>query len=299
MKICLSPNFSAFKSLNIQQTNFPMPLIPQADRFERTKIGLAGENSATKILDHFKKIDMEEYDRLSEDEKQILRAEFATWEPKEQKDLCDNLTVAKFLKQRYDKSYGRGNYVYVSIGRSCNTIARALEYLGVETKNIPISGLHDKNGETTNETVARMLENPGFEAYLNYFRQIGIDKKSVATSKKSYIFQDYTSGGRSLLAFSKFIKSEEVGLDLSNVHIESINDATKSMWREDTGAQFNYSDFMKNTIYKSTLKRYSTVCEMPWQKMGEVRNAVYPNFKPSNEAKLFDFITIDKIRHEN
>ena len=93
---------------------------------------------AQSIFSKTKKFTINDYKRLSPFAISLLRSSCPEEIKKAAKDSVD---TGLFLKQHLDKKYGEGKYVFCCIGTSPSGIARVFEFIGVETKYLPISSL--------------------------------------------------------------------------------------------------------------------------------------------------------------
>lgn len=248
------------------------------------------QNAKKPPLSKFSKFDVEEYKSLGWFEKRKIRKELDSLKGAEK---IANLTTAaaEILKEEYDKKYGEGNYVYISIGRSCSSVAKALEYMGIESKIAPMSRLMEIEIDKK-----KFLENEGLDKYIDFLHNMGLSPKEVKNSGKHYIFQDYTSSGKSLRAFEELMRSEKVGLDLENVHFESINEKLFEITQQ---YKPRYPDFNEQAFIRSlsfcNCKKYSVIGKLDYWHMGDVLESLHPIFKISEDAKVFNFALMDRL----
>lgn len=160
---------------------------------------------------------------------------FLTWRETENMDDAanENITIAMSLKKFLDEKYGKDKYVFVSIGTSPAPIARVFEFMGVETKYIPVSGLSNiKN-------IQEITENPYFENYKKFIEEQGIEKETIKKGDKTYIFYDYTNTGASLNVF-KDLMLNGLKLPEGQVDFRSLSKDITSL--KDKIGQKNYCD---------------------------------------------------------
>ncbi len=140
------------------------------------------------------KISISEYKKLSKIEKEKI------------KKNCNKLEIAAakanaelgiILKNKLDKDYGKDNYVFISIGRSPALIARAMEFMGVEVKYLPISKLR---GMSKYDIPMGFSGLEYFEGYKDYLREQNILGRD---DDKKLLFYDYTFSRKSLKIFAK------------------------------------------------------------------------------------------------
>lgn len=268
---------------NFNRSQILAPL--NKDTFERTT-SFKGIGECTRLL-------QKKYDDLTEDEKKYLRSELETFN---YGAVEDTLQASKIVKKVYDTKYGENNWEYISIGRSCSTIALALSKQGVKTYSIPISGLTMgiKDGKD-------LAKSKGFEDYREYIYNLGLSPEKVANSGKTYIFQDYCESGISMRIFEQFIRSEEMGLDKENIVFEGINDVLLNS--KDEQLKWGIDNFSPALFLQSRLgaqysalglKKFSPTPKLYFKDLYEIKTV-----KPEGifaTTKLFEFGLEDKIR---
>lgn len=229
-----------------------------ADTFERQSD--IQEKALAKINDFTK----EEYESLTEDEKAALRMslkkEFKINDLKNDVEL--HQYAAEAIKQVFDKQFGEGKYVAVPIGRSLSSIANLLAMkIGKENvKTIPMSNMGKFYVyQNTQECYDKQIENfkslNGFESFKNYLKSIGLSKKEIENSKKSYVLLDYCASGMSLMAAHAILTSDEfLGNEKRNISIASMADITSTI-NEKTGL----GDKIDSKLFHGDFKEYSTI----------------------------------------
>ena len=88
-----------------------------------------------------------------------------------------SVDIALDLKDYLDKTYGANNYVFCCIGTSPAGVARVFEFMGVETKYLPISGL-------THVCDFEYYRNL-YPDYLAFLSEQGLTKEKMEKSKKN------------------------------------------------------------------------------------------------------------------
>lgn len=207
------------------------------------------------------------------------------------KELADNcVTSAKYIQEHYDKAYGKGNWEYVSIGRSCSKIADCLEELGTKAYTIPISGLTNdiQNG-------AEIATKEGFNDFKSFIYSLGLNPEEVAKSNKTYVFQDFSDSGATMLKFEEFIKSPQMGLNKDNVVFESINSVIDKLEPpfEDFKKIFNFKTSLANQTSIASIKTYTNVKKLDVNHLKEITKGITdPSFVHSAdfETALKHFI---------
>ena len=128
-----------------------------------------------------------------------------------------NCFAANKVKTELDKKYGEKNYVVIAIGRSVSSIAELLKVMGVETKNIPLSGLRKR-------TVKDIPEDY-LHTYKSYLVQIGLSKTDLKNNPdKTYVIMDYSNSGKSLKRAEEMLKSDYLLGDAKNLTAIPINE---------------------------------------------------------------------------
>ena len=163
-----------------------------------------------KGLEKLHKMTKAEYDTLTDVEKKLLREKIenprgTTLNKTVKNDVKYHHFATEAIKQVFDKQYGEGNYVVITLGRSLSSISKLLEMkIGSENvKNIPMSGLprHWTNGrswESYNYKMNNFKDRSGVSKFKKYLSSIGLSRKKIENSGKNYIIMDFTSSGQSL-----------------------------------------------------------------------------------------------------
>lgn len=124
--------------------------------------------------------------------------------------------IAQIIKNIFDNRFGKDSYVFISVGRSLSATAKCLEFMGVETRQLPFSGVH--NSKIVD--VDKIISQRGFNKYVDFLYEQGLDNKS-----KKHIFCDYCFSGETLRTFKEIIEAPEVGLKSKNNIFININKA--------------------------------------------------------------------------
>lgn len=128
-----------------------------------------------------------------------------------------NCFAANKVKTELDKKYGEKNYVVIAIGRSVSSIAELLKVMGVEAKNIPLSGLRKRTVDDIPKEYLR--------TYKSYLVQIGLSKTDLKNNPdKTYVIIDYSYYGRTLKRAEEMLRSEVLLGDAKNLTSISINE---------------------------------------------------------------------------
>ena len=197
----------------------------------------------------------------------------------------DNVHNALKLKPYLDKKYGKDKYVFCSIGRSSVGLARVFEFMGVETKYIPISGL--RNFPDFDCFIGGA---DGFKDYGKFLKKQGISNEKISLSDKSYLFYDYTVSGKTL-SFFKDLITKYYGIRQPNMHFLSLNDDLYNIQgnEKEVRQAFDYIDYY---LSRSNIENYSGISELRVWRLYDINNCQNPE---SDEAKKFNFLVIDLL----
>ncbi len=242
-----------------------------------------------KILSELNGVTTENYAKLSDIElKHLLDVAKAKIDSK----LAEDTTkFTDILKDNLDKLYKNKNYVFVSIGQSPAVLAEALNIKGVETAICPISKL----GKLDN--VNNILKNPELKKYFDYLKKLGLGTDKIKSSKKHYVFVDYTVTGKSLKRFEELLRSKKGGYNLPNVEFISLQKILNSSPQNEKEKQF-IENFIKTAIHDRKLKDYSPIFKLPVEDIHKVQE--YRNNTPVNENfNMLKFIIMNKNINHN
>ena len=188
----------------------------------------------------------------------------------------------KDMKEYYDKLYGKDNWEYISLGRSCSKIAQGLDELGVKAHIIPISGL-TKDVQNGGEIVSKN----GFEEFRNYIYSLGLTPENIENSGKKYIFQDYSDSGATLKRFEEFIKTPEMNLGKENVIFQSINSVLegglKATSLDDYRAYSGVMGSFKNQTHCKSMKTYTNTKQLYVDNLKDITRGITDNINQLND----------------
>lgn len=258
--------------------------------------------NALGIFDSQRKVGPKEYEKFTPEQ---IKSFFHFYNAVDDiRDVAnDNLDVGLSLKKFLDEKYGQDKYVFVSVGTSPAPIGRVMEFSGVETKYLPITGL--KNAESSKEIVSQR----GFSKYVEFLKEQGIDRDSIKNSDKTYIFYDYVSTGKSLRIFKDLMMNH---LDLPNQKVEfrKLNDDILSLKEEirqqhpdaitdpELLSEFNIKDpsfanFYVGHYLKSSFAAFyggvDHLCFLDFSKIQDVKNY------EDDRAKLYNLMLMDEL----
>ena len=218
------------------------------------------------ILSKYSKFGLGEYLKLNNLEKLILSKKSAGFQ-----DYAYDATLdgALLLKKYFDKKYGIGKYVFISIGRS--------------------SQLHNKRVDISDITCQK-----GFGEYLKYLEKTGIDAKTINNSDKHFIFADYCSSGATLETVKNLLTSPQVGIDETKAEFIDFMELYKKLWvKVRNKSSLTIPTFMDMHLNCEYFKYFSSTDALPYYALEKVNEAV--NMRAGFEAKLFNFRLIKKI----
>lgn len=233
-----------------------------------------------KIFSKSRKFTINSYNSLSKLEKQVLRSTSLEAKEAAEKSLQMGLKV----KEHLDKNYGEGEYVFVCIGTSPSGVARVLEFMGVETKYLPISGL----SACYNDDFYKIFYEETGE-YKKFLEEQGISQSQIEKSDKTYLFFDYTRSGRSLNVFENMMK-ECFGITSGNVKYRSFDYECYASSAKKIQPEKYALDYIRQYVEFEEIAKFGGVPHLPiWNisHVDECRN--YENL----EAKKFNFLIID------
>lgn len=135
-----------------------------------------------------------EYKRLTEDEKEYLRSllniNYMKYDGRKdtnrtvEDDMQFFVKTSYILKNILDEKYPQG-WTFVTIGGSCALFAKILEYMGADTMIVPFS--------------RRIKAEKNYQSidFDKYFNDIGLTKQML-NSKKQIFYADYVSSGKTM-----------------------------------------------------------------------------------------------------
>lgn len=237
------------------------------------------------VLSKIRKFTIKDYRGLDNNKIRALRTVCESDE-KTKKASSDNIKMALMLKPYLDEKYGKDKYVFVSIGRSPAGIARVLEFMGVETKYLPISGLRNYP-----DVYCALGASKGLKEYGEFLKKQGISNAGISKSDKKYLFFDYTYTGKSLRAYSEIIR-DYYGINHNNMHFLSIWDSLKDAAKDDTALLRQIAEYVTRYLVNSGIEPYGGVSELQVHKLFNINSC--KKFE-SDKAKKFNFLIIDEL----
>ena len=279
-------NFTGIKSISAIKTNSVASLSRHFQPLENDSVELSPEARlrahSNKIFSRMSKFKIQDYKSLSKLEKSVLRQVNSS--VKEAVD--DTLKVALKVKEKLDKNYGENNYVFCCIGTSPSGIARALEFMGVETKYLPISQLKAYYEDDS----YRKLEDK-FPPYQRFLEEQGLGSETVANSDKRYLFYDYIYSGQSLSVFKNMMK-EYFGLNLPNVDFHSADYLCYSSCAKKIDPPQYAIDYVHKYMAMAEVEDIGGIPHLPLSEIDKIDEC---KFYENRTAKLFNFTLIDAL----
>lgn len=157
----------------------------------------------------------DDYFAMSSKQIKAVKSAFPEYRTIAEHQLEYGLKLKDFLEDKYKDQ----PFVFVSVGRSPDALARVLEYTGIETKYLPISNLkyHD--------SYRSFMKAHKYDTY--YYQSVlknkGLTPKAMQESGKKYLFYDYSFSGKSYMIF-KQLMLDEFNLPKDAVEFNILND---------------------------------------------------------------------------
>lgn len=242
-------------------------------------------NSVRRSLKKCKNMDLSDYNKLTESEKDILRLEsnkinheIYGISPKQV------INISRAIKHSLDAKYGTNNYVFCSIGRSPAIFANVLNELNVETKILKYS----KNIEGSNifNRHLHTVEPKALDEYLQYLYSKGINSQNIQKSRKKYIFVDYADKGITLKEYKNVLSSAGLYPNNSDVIVEDLKKLLNS-GNEAGLMNFDYDESLYDRYMKTSVTK-------PFAKLPHEYNSNHNDISDYN-MKLFRFAILDSL----
>ena len=285
-------NFSSSKNYTQNGVSFcgtnPMSFIP--DSFIK--------NPWSKLrnftIEEYKKLTAKEIKQLNEIVKKA-QCEYIN------SDVRTHDLVASNIKATLDRKFGEGKYVIVAIGRSISSIGKCLGYkIGEENvKQIPMS-----NAFRFSKRKHLKTSKEDFELFNKYLNSIGLSKKEIEASGKTYIITDYCCTGSSLHGAAKLLRSDKVWGDKPNVISKNIiglmdnklfkfsdSLSLKSIMYTIFPKKYMFADQLEFLLAQKAFKKYSLVSKCI--NLSKTAESVIKPEQYSLEKKAFLFKLLD------
>ncbi len=261
----------------------PKPQVPQIGRiFSQGLNSDVFEKSGKKdLIDEIQEkrnFKISDYEHLTNKEKAQLRKIGGVM------DIQDHISVVMScglaMKKYFDDVYGKDNYVFISIGTSPSTIGRVMEFCGVETKYLPISGM----GVVSDDFKFKYSKE-----YAEFLKEQKLTSEDIANSGKTYLFTDHIASGRTLRAFRRMM-SEVYGIypDI-NVKYFSLIDKIRRISKDE-----ELSDSMELSLISSHPQVFGGIPHLNFMELNLVNDTVMQ--KANLPSKIFNFELIEKLK---
>ena len=129
-----------------------------------------------KLLEKYRQFSVKNFRELTPLKYNALKLQTATKFQNEFKAMSD---MVEMSEKWLDEKQGKGNWVFVSIGRSLETLADCLTYKGHDARIMPMSGIHHL-GLTADE----IANQSDFKTYEKFIKKLGISKEAIAKDKR-------------------------------------------------------------------------------------------------------------------
>ena len=256
------------------------------------------EHKTEKILKKLKDFSIDEYNTLSNDEKNILRLRYKIHflpfqhqnigygkkiynsSPKYIKKFANSAEIihsgaADEIKESLDNIYGEGKYTVVTIGRSVSSIGKVLGYkLGEDSVlNIPMSSASRFMSEKN-----RKCENLDF--LKKFLDEKGINKKMLSNPDMQIVLVDYSNRGYSLEGALDLFQKELYPQYKDRISAESVVPLISNP---------NLRAHVDNNLTYSTFKNFSFVGKC------ENMSNIYSALNCLSDKKEFDKLFLFKL----
>lgn len=258
------------------------------DKFIPSFTGEKERDITKNIFSKQRKFDIKAYKNLSIKEKLAI---YSTIPKYTKEDAKKTIKLAKFLKRKLDKEYGKDKYIFISIGTSPASIGRAMEFMGVETKYLPISSL--RFYQEPNKDIKQNSQ--GKKAYGEFLKSQGISRESLSNTDKTYLFYDFTATGRTLKCYKKLLRDTfNFPVKCQRVKFKSLNEELKEKAEDSI---FIKDEHVENYIYTNMAQQgsyeYAGVPHLEFREIEKIEDAI--RNENSDKSKKFNFILITEL----
>lgn len=284
----ISDTYRQLKDLRPKKTEF------EYDVFENN-YNAELRDLANKKLSQIHKMTIEEYQKLTEEEKNAIRRS-ATFINNEV--ATKSVIFGLKLKNYLDKKYGENNYCFVSLGTSPAGIARVFEFSGVETKYLPISKLTFLSHSDFYNRGSHKIKK-----YKNFLKEQKMTSEDIAKSNKKYLCFDYTYTGNSLTTLKDIMWSnfsiypdqmEYLSLNntISNVLSKEENEDENSKVEHKFDSLESFENYVASYLKNARMEIYSGIPHLNYSKLNWINKcAKYETV----DAKKFNFLVIEEL----
>lgn len=228
------------------------------------------------------------YEKLSPLQIQAIRSNIPI-------DMAANAEIivdtARLIKKIFDKKYGEGNYVFISVGRSFSAVSKCLEYLGNETKRIPFSGVSHMVNKVT---VKSIVHQEGFSRYIRFLKGQGLTAEKVKKSPKKFLFCDYAVTGGSINFFKKIMRTKVIGLHSDNIYFLKLNNflfKETNVYKSNDDKLFQKLLLLEQKLSFQAFDNYSDIHYLECTKLKNINSAVHHPLE--ERVKKMQFCLLD------
>ena len=233
------------------------------------------------ILNRFDKIDINSYKTLSTEEIEAVR-ESCGYDVRMAASYSVDMGIE--LEKYFSDMFGKDDWTYVSIGNSPAGIGRVLQFMGIETRFLPISNLKNVPSFTDLSEY-----DDKFPQYGEFLKEQGLTQEKINETGKTYLFTDYVYTGRSIKTFKKMmmdkfgITSPKVLYPTLNAHLE------KAISDEDSALGYYRREYIRKYLRDARIEQYVGIPHIKIEeldKINELKNCITEN------GKRFNFMVI-------
>ncbi len=236
-----------------------------------------------KLLERYKQFTVKNYRELSPLKYNALKLHTSTKFQNEFKVMSDMVEISeKWL----DEKYGKGNWVFVSIGRSLEGVADSLSYKGHDARILPMSGIHHLN-----LTADEIAHQDDFKTYEKFIKKLGISKEAIEKDKRHYLFADFCDTGATIQTVKKILKYK-LGIDSGNIDFKDFTTLYEEVYNASTRKRkYTHPIKLEKMLRLCTFKKFCRTDRVECSDLQSVTKA-FTHKQPLN-SKLFHFKLMD------
>lgn len=192
------------------------------------------------------------------------------------------VNMSKMLKNIFDNKYGKGNYVFISIGRSLSTVSQCMEYMGIETRRIPFSGCGGNYYKGISEDIVKQLQFVKYKTFLK--------TKLQNTQDKKCIYCDFAATGSTLATFKELLNNPKVKLGSKN---DTFIDITVIIHKIGTKYPRMQKEliFFLNKLARQSFDTYADIGYLNYKSLRLIPNVQKP--ESTRDMRDFQFCLLD------
>ena len=236
-----------------------------------------------KLLERYKQFTVKNFRELSPLKYNALKLHTATKFQNEFKTMSDMIEMSeKWL----DEKYGKGNWVFVSIGRSLEGLADSLSYKGHDARILPMSGIHHLN-----LTADEIAHQDDFGIYTRFIKKLGFSKDAIAKDTRHYLFADFCDTGATIQTVKKILKYK-LGIDSENVDFKDFTTLYEEAYNASARKRkYTHPIKLEKMLRLCTFKKFCRTERVECSDLQSVTKA-FTHKQPIN-SKLFHFKLMD------